>query len=130
MRSRYSAFAVRDAEYLLRTLHPGHPDRGGENKEKSQAIAEIRRSCDAHRYPGLAILDTEGPDREGVARVLFSARVFSGGKDRSFVELSEFAREGEGWRYLSGEAATLEAAGSVDGLKIAGFRELLERLGR
>ena len=42
-------------------------------------------------------------------RVLFLAGVFEKGRDRSFVELSTFARaaEGGGWRYLSGEAGSV-----------------------
>jgi SEC-C motif-containing protein len=34
--------------------------------------------------------------------VLFYARIFERGVDRSFAELSSFAREEGGWRYVSG----------------------------
>ena len=45
------------------------------------------------------------PDGAGVplgGLVLFFARVFDKGVDRSFVELSQFRREGSAWRYASG----------------------------
>ena len=42
----------------------------------------------------LRILDAEAPDAAGIARVLFTARVFERGKDRSFAECSEFRHDG------------------------------------
>jgi SEC-C motif-containing protein len=95
MRSRFAAFATGDAEYLWRTLHPDHDDRALPKEELLRSLKEATR---AHKYMRLAILDAKD------ARVLFLAGVFERGVDRSFVELSTFAREGEGWRYLCGEA--------------------------
>lgn len=118
MRSRYSAFALREVEYLYRTLHPDHEDR---SRPKDLALRSIRESASRHRYPGLRVIDHEGPDAGGVARVLFHARVFEKGRDRSFVELSEFARDDDGWRYLRGEGAPL-ASGAEAPEGIAAFR--------
>nr|BFF27092.1 hypothetical protein GCM10025732_50570 [Glycomyces mayteni] len=51
MRSRYSAFAVGDEPYLLRTWHPGtRPDR-------------LDLAADARTWTGLDILDTTGGTR-------------------------------------------------------------------
>jgi uncharacterized protein YchJ len=36
--------------------------------------------------------------------VLFDARIFERGQDRSFAELSTFVREDGAWRYASGKA--------------------------
>src|SRR5689334_3311653 len=88
MRSRFSAFALKDAPYLLRTLHPDHEDRAAPPADLLRAIKE---SAGAFRYMGLTILDRAPPDDLGVARVLFLASVFQKGRDVSFVELSEFA---------------------------------------
>ena len=99
MRSRYAAFARGEVDYLWRTLHPEHPDR---HAPESIVRASIRESAQANRYTGLRILDARGPDADGVARVLFHARVFQKGRDRSFVECSDFARDDRGWRYLRG----------------------------
>jgi SEC-C motif-containing protein len=50
---------------------------------------------------GLRILHaTESGDR---GEVLFHARIFEGGADRSFAERSTFVREAGSWRYASGE---------------------------
>jgi len=96
-----------------------------------------------HRYVGPPVPDTAPPDEAGLARVLFHARVFRKGVDRSFVELSEFARadaavgvvEGAapgvgagvvgatgGWRYLRGEAVPAREIAAIPGLTIASFR--------
>ena len=101
MRSRYSAFALREVEYLWRTLHPEHPDRA---RPKEELLRELRAVASGHKYPRLHVLDRRPPDDTGAAVVLFYARVFEKGKDRSFVERSEFRHDGTGWRYLSGEA--------------------------
>jgi SEC-C motif-containing protein len=118
MRSRYSAFATREVAYLWRTLHPDHEDRA---LPEAQVVAAIRQSCDTHRYPGLAILDRQPPDASGIARILFHARVFSRGKDVSFVELSRFAHDGKGWRYLDGAGRSAAEVGPCSGLTIAAF---------
>jgi SEC-C motif domain protein len=100
MRSRYSAFALREVEYLWRTLHPEHPDR---SRPKEEILRELRAVASGHKYPRLHVLDRQAPDEKGTAVVLFYARIFEKGKDRSFVERSEFRHDGTGWRYLSGE---------------------------
>jgi uncharacterized protein YchJ len=48
------------------------------------------------------------------SRVLFHAAVFDKGKDRSFVELSTFARDDAGWRYVAGETTPAPGAAPVD----------------
>jgi SEC-C motif-containing protein len=95
MRSRFAAFATGDAPYLWRTLHPDHEDRAIAKDEVIQALENSSRGL---KFMRLAILDTKD------TRVLFHAAVFEKGRDRSFVELSSFAHDGTGWRYLSGEA--------------------------
>jgi SEC-C motif domain protein len=109
MRSRYSAFALKEVEYLWRTLHPQHPDRA---RPQEELLRELRVVASQHKYPRLHVLDRRPPDATGKAQVLFYARVFEKGKDRSFVELSDFRHDGTGWRYLSGEA---RAPGSLLG---------------
>ena len=121
MRSRYSAFALREVEYLWRTLHPGHPDRA---RPKEEVLRELRAVAGSHRYPGLRVLDSRPPDETGTARVLFHARVFERGKDRSFVERSEFRHDGTGWRYLRGEPRTPSELGvPPESLTLATFKE-------
>ena len=119
MRSRYSAFAKREVEYLYRTLHPEHPDRAQSHDE---IVRELRNVAGSHKYPGLKVLDRRLTDEKGTSLVLFHARVFQLGRDLSFVECSSFRHDGTGWRYYAGEAL---APGSfskpIDTLTLADF---------
>lgn len=120
MRSRYAAFALGEAEYLWRTLHADHEDRARPRELVVPALADARRTL---RYMGLAILDAR--EDGGEAEVLFSATIFERGHDRSFVELSRFLHDGEGWRYLSGVTVPTARLGrDPAGLTIAAFSAL------
>jgi SEC-C motif-containing protein len=104
MRSRYSAFALKEVGYLWRTLHPDHPDR---RRSEAQVLRELRASASTFKYPGLTVLDERPAGANGTALVLFLARLFEKGKERSFVERSEFRHDGTGWRYLRGDLQPL-----------------------
>jgi SEC-C motif domain protein len=70
------------------------------------------------------VLDRLTPDERGVAQVLFFAKVFERGKDRSFVERSDFRHDGAGWRYVSGVLHRLkELPGPPEALTLATFPE-------
>ncbi len=97
MRSRYSAFALKEAAYLFRSLHPDHPDHAQGPDTLARAI-----KSSPYRYMGLAILDKELSAPPLPSRVLFLAKVFERGHDVSFLELSDFFHDGTGWRYHSG----------------------------
>lgn len=86
MRSRYAAFALGLEDYLQKTLASDHPDRGSAHTGGGSAL----------KFMGLRILFAEGDE------VLFHARIFEKGRERSFAELSTFVREGAAWRYASG----------------------------
>lgn len=115
MRSRYAAFAKGDAAYLWRTLHSSHDDRAGEADEGAWterfAAGEAKHG---RRYVGLRIVDTAPPDEQGVARVLFVARVKERGSVSSFAELSFFAQADGGWRYITGILMDAERATSIE----------------
>ena len=70
---------------------------------------------------GLSVIESAPPDEAGVARVLFHARVFEAGRDLSFVELSRFAHDGEGWRYLDGLGAPASRFPEPAALRISTF---------
>ncbi|NBM16238.1 YchJ family protein [Streptomyces sp. GC420] len=91
MRSRYSAYAVRDAAYLLRTWHPDTrpPGIGFEG---------------APRWTGLDILETTGGSAfhtEGT--VTFRARFTDRGRPGSMHERSRFTRHEGAWVYVDGD---------------------------
>ena len=128
MRSRFSAFARKEVEHLWRTLHPDHEDR---QREKADVLRSIRASASEVRYAGLAILDGREPDAAGIAQVLFFARLFQGPSERSFVELSDFAHDGGGWRYLRGILRPIAAIqGDPMTVRIATFAEVTAPGGR
>lgn len=106
MRSRYAAYALGEVEYLVRTLHPGHPDRA---RPDAELLADLRRSRRTLKFARLRVLDHDlAPDGQ-TGRVLFHAELYEGGAERSFLERSRFARTAEGWRYLDGDLAPLAA---------------------
>jgi SEC-C motif-containing protein len=117
MRSRYAAFALGEAEYLVRTLHGEHPDRA---LPRADLVRSLRGAKERLRYPSLAILDQRRG--QGTGEVLFAAGIVEHGRDCSFVELSDFAHDGAGWRYLSGILLPLAELGRApEGLTIDAF---------
>lgn len=91
MRSRYSAFAVRDAPYLLRSWHPStRPDR-----------LELDP---AQRWLRLEVLDrTGGSAFHSQGSVEFRAHYREHGEEGVLHEHSRFVRDGGAWVYLDGE---------------------------
>ena len=82
----------------------------------------MRAPAGTLRYAGLAILGRRAPGEDGIEQVLFRARLFEGSNERSFVELSDFAHDGVGWRYVSGILVPLsELRRSPEGLDIDAF---------
>ena len=94
MRSRYSAFVVGDAGYLLATWHPTTRPR----------TIELDRDV---RWTGLDVLATTGGSllsAEGT--VEFRAHYVRDGAPGSQHENSRFVRQDGNWRYLDGVALT------------------------
>lgn len=87
MRSRYSAFALGDASYLLRTWHP--------------ATRPERLDLDDRAWTGLAILETTGGSAlhtQGTVR--FRADYTDPDGPGSQTENSVFERVGADWYYV------------------------------
>jgi SEC-C motif domain protein len=97
MRSRYCAYALNLAPYLMKTLAGGHEDRAMPEPELLKAL---QYGAQSRRFMGLTILRSNADGKQG--QVLFIARVFEKGRDGSFAELSHFVLEDGAWRYLSG----------------------------
>jgi len=93
MRSRYTAFALRDEDYLLSSWHP---------TTRPTDVALDERI----RWRRLEIVDrvAGGPfDRDGV--VEFAAFWVQGQERGSLRERSRFVREGRHWLYVDGDVA-------------------------
>jgi SEC-C motif-containing protein len=106
MRARYSAFVRGDAAFLVRTLHRDHEDRA---VAETALLARLAAHAKRARYRGLTVLDRDGPDADGIWRVLFHVALSIAGQDRSFVELSSFVRDGasRALRYVAGRGFPL-----------------------
>ncbi|GAB2585459.1 hypothetical protein GCM10027168_17850 [Streptomyces capparidis] len=90
MRSRFSAFAVRDEAYLLRSWHPStRPPR----VEFDPAV----------RWTGLEVLGTTaGSPSHTEGTVEFRARYTARGRAGELRENSSFVRHEGAWVYLDG----------------------------
>ena len=100
MRSRYAAFALGLGDYLVDTLSSDHDDR---KLPRETLVRELSRMKEKRRFVGLEIRETSTDGDEGI--VVFHARIFERGVDRSFSERSHFVREDGAWRYAFGEEA-------------------------
>ncbi len=89
MRSRYSAFVERRADYLLATWHA------------SRRPPELDFEPDA-RWLGLDVLRAR-PTGPEAAEVEFIARSRIAGRGQRLHERSRFVREGGRWYYLDGD---------------------------
>lgn len=109
MRSRFSAFVKRDAAYLYRTLHPQHDDFA---QGQARFVKQLRAHLNGRVvYQKLEVLEHLVEPGAETAQVLFIARVAARGKDASFAELSSFAHDGVGYRYLAGRTLPVAALG-------------------
>ncbi|MFD5426019.1 YchJ family protein [Streptomyces sp. NPDC127084] len=90
MRSRYSAFVVRDEPYLLRTWHP----------TTRPASVEFDQEM---RWSGLEILETaDGSMFHSTGSVTFTAHYTHGGAPGALRERSRFERRDGDWVYVDG----------------------------
>jgi len=88
MRSRYSAFAVGDAAYLLRSWHPSTRPR----------TLELDPMC---RWTRLAVLESHGGGLfDATGTVSFRAVYVLDGRRNVLTETSRFVREAKRWVYL------------------------------
>lgn len=93
MRTRYSAYALGLADYLMTTTHPDNPDFTPDTAEWKKEILEF---CRTTRFLELKIIDFI--DGESEAFVTFEAILDHG----SIKEKSRFLKAGGRWLYESG----------------------------
>lgn len=92
MRSRYSAYALGLAPYIIETTHTlSRP------LDLDVWRSEIEAFCQKTDFIGLTIEEVKQDF------VTFTAKLTSEGVDVSFCEKSLFAKEGGKWVYVSGE---------------------------
>jgi SEC-C motif-containing protein len=96
MKSRYSAYAVGNVEYIIKTTDKNNSDY----KEDSKLWAkEIESFCTNTQFLSLNIIDFIDGDAE--AYVTFKANLKIAKDDASFVEKSRFLKHDGRWYYHS-----------------------------
>ena len=98
MRSRYAAYALHDADYIMETTHRRSPHYV---TNKTQWRLDILKFCHDTRFEGLEIM--EHIPAPQVAFVMFKAILKQNQRDASFVEKSRFEKVKGRWFYVGGE---------------------------
>ena len=101
MRSRYTAYVLKNIDYLRDTLWPKH--------QPGFDMPSVRQWAETNLWTGLTVIRASkgGPgDREGT--VLFEARYLAGGRLETHRELSRFRKKAGRWYYV--EALPQEAS--------------------
>jgi len=98
MRSRYSAFARADAQYLLDTWDEA--SRPSLEELQADLDAQVKRG---ERWVKLVVhmARGEGDDQQG--EVVFEASLLSASHLTTLLEVSQFRRRGGVWRYVGGD---------------------------
>jgi SEC-C motif-containing protein len=99
MRSRYSAYAVGNADYIMDTTHPANP---GFTTDRKGWKEDIGRFCTLTQFLALEVLATTDGATDDEAFVEFRATLTQLGKDASFTERSKFSRVDGKWYYVGG----------------------------
>lgn len=98
MRSRYSAYALKNPQYIINTTHPLNDEYKEDTKDWYLDICSF---CDNTDFKGLEILDSKDDINESF--VTFKANLEQDGRDISFCEKSKFLKVDGRWLYHSGE---------------------------
>jgi SEC-C motif-containing protein len=98
MRSRYAAYALGLADYILRTTHPEGPHF---EDDRDRWLAEVKRFSASAAFVGLEIVEASEANEAGF--VHFVARLQAGDKIVEMAERSRFEKIAGLWRYHSGE---------------------------
>lgn len=108
MPARYTAFAIGNVDYLMRTTHPAGPQW----QDDAAAWAnELRAYCKRTVFAGLVVLDHDVDDDAGRAHVTFRADLRQDGIPVGFSERSLFLRLEGHWLYHSGEISENRSPG-------------------
>ena len=107
MRSRYSAFALNNTDYLLKTLHP--------SKHKPNEAELLAQSFQDTEWTGLVILNrSAGTETDSAGTVEFVAHYRSGQRQASLHECSRFVKENQQWFYVDGDLKQARSPGRND----------------
>ncbi len=96
MRSRYTAYANVEIDYLLESIHSSQRD--------DYDLKSARRWAEKSQWDGIQIISTEGGgEQDSQGKVEFIAHYRYKGKKASHHELAEFVKEDGRWFFHHGE---------------------------
>ena len=94
MRSRYTAFVVKDVDYLVRTWHP--------SCEAHNFRQDIEQSFAGTEWLGLTLFAEDEGRHPDEGFVSFVARLREHNKSSAIIERSRFLKENGQWYYIDG----------------------------
>jgi len=95
MRSRYTAYFLGNAKYIIKSTHPKNIDYQGNTILWEKEILEFSQN---YTFEKLSIL--EFVENEPTSYVTFKAQINYKGNDHSFTEKSAFEKINNVWMYL------------------------------
>ncbi|WP_151995689.1 YchJ family protein [Buttiauxella massiliensis] len=94
MRSRYSAYVMQDADYLVTTWHP---------QTRSPSLkSDISGSFGTTKWLGLTVYEAAAGRDDNEGFVSFVARFEEQGEESAIIERSRFLKENGQWYYVDG----------------------------
>lgn len=94
MRSRYTAFVLKNADYLIKSWHP--------SCHAAQLRAELKSGFAQTQWHGLTVFDCADGQTPDEGFVSFVARFSENGCDGAIIERSRFLNENGRWYYIDG----------------------------
>lgn len=94
MRSRYTAFVIKQADYLIRTWHP--------SCHAAAFRADIEAGFASTQWLGLTVFEQSMEKTGTEGYVSFVARFNENGKSGAIIERSRFLKEDGQWYYIDG----------------------------
>ncbi|MBN1829643.1 MAG: YchJ family protein [Deltaproteobacteria bacterium] len=97
LRSRYTAHAKGEIDYIMKTVLPG--------KRKDHNRAAILAWCKETEWKNLRIIAIEaGGPGDAIGHIEFEASYAEKGESRLHREISRFRKEGDRWFFVSGRS--------------------------
>jgi len=97
--SRFSAFVLRDAEYIIKTTHPSNPEQPTAAGLESFFAEYKVKNLKVHEH------STSHDGEKGKVKFTYTQKMIRGGSSAKYTESSDFKRDkddGGRWKYLSG----------------------------
>ena len=98
MKSRYSAYVVKDVKYIINTTDVNNPDYTPESVNWANDIEEFCINSDFRELKILEFIDSDE-----ISYVKFYVNLYIQGVDQSFTEKSKFVKVNNKWLYVNGE---------------------------